>query len=120
MQTTLEQLFGVNAAQDSQALVIQKSDLPSLTPNINNSAESLLIAIILQALENFQGEITTPEGEKIVDPNNNPITYNNSVLYATLLVERFDGFIEQRSGSYVVRNTLIIHQFTEYADTEFS
>lgn len=120
MELTLQQLFGVNASQDSQSFTIAKTDYPLLTPNINNSAESLLITIILQALENFQGEITTPEGEKIVDPNNSPITYNNSVLYATLLVERFDGFIEQRSGSYVVRNTLIIHQFIEYADTEFT
>ncbi|BAT53775.1 hypothetical protein NOS3756_27380 [Nostoc sp. NIES-3756] len=120
MELTLQQLFGVNCSQDGQVIVIQKSDLPLLTPSANNTAESLLVAILLKAFENFQGQLTDPQGNKITDPNGNTINYNNSTLYLTLLMEPWKGYIERRLGEYVVRDSLIIHQYLEYADTEFS
>lgn len=119
MQLTLEQLFGVNAAQDSQ-LVINKADLPLLTPSANNTAESLLAALLLKAFENFQGQLTDPNGNKITDPQGVTVDYNNSILYELLLIEPWNGFIQQKADGYVIRDTLIIHRFTEYADTEFS
>ncbi|MEJ1932390.1 hypothetical protein WDZ92_19310 [Nostoc sp. NIES-2111] len=119
-QLTLQQLFGVDSIQDSQTLTIHKSDLPLLTPSVNNTAGSLLAAILLKAFENFQGSLTDPQGNKITDPQGNTIDYNNSILYLTLLMEPWKGYIEQRLGDYFVRDTLIIHQYLEYADTEFS
>lgn len=116
MQLTLEQLFGVNAAQDSQLVSINKADLPLLTPSANNTAESLLAASLLKAFENFQGQLTDPNGNKITDPQGNSITYNNSKLYDLLLIEPWELFIKERDNSLYVTHTLIIHQFSENAD----
>ncbi len=118
-QLTLQQLFGVNSSQDNQTLTIQKSGL-SLTPQINNTAESLLVAILLKALENFQGQLTDPSGNKITDPQGVIVDYNNSNLYETLLIEPWQGYIKERDYFLYVTDTLIIQQFTEYADNEFS
>lgn len=43
-------IFGSNAVQTSTQLIINKSDLIGLTPNINNTAESLFVSIILRLL----------------------------------------------------------------------
>lgn len=48
-EPTLAQVFGANATQDSTYLTIYKSDLTGLTVASENSAESLLAAIILKA-----------------------------------------------------------------------
>jgi hypothetical protein len=119
MQLTLEQLFGVNAVQDSQLFSINKADLPLLTPSANNTAESLLAALLLKAFENFQGQLTDPNANKITDPQGNSITYDNSKLYDLLLIEPWDSFLKERNNSLYVTDTLIIHQFSPYADTEF-
>ncbi|MCC5597967.1 hypothetical protein [Nostoc favosum] len=119
---TLAQLFGVNAVQTATELVIKKSDLVAigLTPQINNRAEQLVVAILLKALENFQGHLTDPNDNQVTDFQGRKINYDNSNLYKSLLLEPWKEFIEQRLENYVIRNTLIIHQFSEYADTEFS
>lgn len=46
----LARFFGDNAKQTNTHLIIQKSDLPSLTPKLSNTAESLLLAIILRVM----------------------------------------------------------------------
>ena len=46
---TLIEMFGSGATQDATSLTIQKSDLPRLTASASNTAESLLIAILLKA-----------------------------------------------------------------------
>ncbi|MGI2909847.1 hypothetical protein AABK37_42490, partial [Hassallia sp. VBCCA 56010] len=48
---TLAQVFGDNATQDSSNLTISKADLAAigLTASSNNTAESLLVALILKA-----------------------------------------------------------------------
>jgi hypothetical protein len=48
-QPTLQQLFGANCSQTSTQFIIDKSDLEGLTPSENNSAESLLVAILKKA-----------------------------------------------------------------------
>lgn len=48
-EPTLQQVFGTGATQDSSVLTIYKSDLTNLTASSDNSAESLLAAIILKA-----------------------------------------------------------------------
>lgn len=46
--SSLARFFGVNAKQDASYLYIQKSDLILLTPRVNNTAESLLVALLLR------------------------------------------------------------------------
>lgn len=60
-EPTLIQVFGPNASQDADELVISKTDLATvgLTPAADNSAESLLTAIIRKA----EGSLTTTAQE---------------------------------------------------------
>lgn len=48
---TLQQVFGTNASQDATTVTISKADLTSvgLVASANNTAESLLVALILKA-----------------------------------------------------------------------
>jgi hypothetical protein len=48
-EPTLAQVFGENATQDATTVTIRKSDLPRLTPQTVNTAESLLAGIIVKA-----------------------------------------------------------------------
>jgi hypothetical protein len=50
-EPTLAQVFGSNATQDANTLTISKADLTSvgLTASANNTAESLVVALILKA-----------------------------------------------------------------------
>jgi hypothetical protein len=61
MEPTIAEVFGSLATQTEDDLIIKKSDLAAygLTPSSSNTAESLLVAIFLQARgtltqENFQ------------------------------------------------------------------
>lgn len=47
----LQIYFGINVRQDNDYLYINKNDLTGLTPLVNNSAESLLIALLLRNLD---------------------------------------------------------------------
>jgi hypothetical protein len=47
----LQIYFGSGARQDNDYLSIEKSDLTSLTPSSTNTAESLLIALLLKSLD---------------------------------------------------------------------
>lgn len=47
----LARLFGSNARQDATKIYINKADLEGLTSAINNSAESLLIALLMTAMK---------------------------------------------------------------------
>lgn len=50
-EPTLTQVFGANAVQDANTLTISKADLASvgLTANATNTAESLIVALLLKA-----------------------------------------------------------------------
>ncbi len=117
---SLTQVFGEGAFQDGNILVIQKYSLLRLTPSSNNTDKSLLLAILITALEAFQGSLTDPQGGKIIDPQGITINYNNSTLYELLSIEPWRNFSLRRNGLLYVATTLIINQYSEYADTEFS
>ena len=51
--------FGLNARQNANSLFINKSDLPLLTARLFNTAESLLIAILLQVEKYESNSITS-------------------------------------------------------------
>ncbi|NWF58116.1 MAG: hypothetical protein HXY43_02045 [Fischerella sp.] len=48
-EPTLTEVFGGGATQTATTITINKSDLPRLTASANNSAESLLVGILLKA-----------------------------------------------------------------------
>lgn len=83
MHLTLQQLFGARAYQDSDHLVINKGDL-SLSAKATNTAESLLAAIVVNAVRQFEGVIQDEVNQSITDENNVPITFSNSKLYELL------------------------------------
>jgi hypothetical protein len=84
ISNTLQQLFGTNAMQDNQSLVIRKSDLPLLTPSLNNTASSLLVAILLQAWNEFEGLLVDESGETVVDETGDALGYDQRGLYEKL------------------------------------
>lgn len=117
MQLTLQQLFGVNAIQNSQILVITKSDLPLLTPFAGNTAESLLTAILLKVLENFSGTLTDEYSNPITDEYSNPIKYEQNDYYEWLkLFEWEEKYIKKRNQTDYFTDTLIIQEFEVYED----
>jgi hypothetical protein len=110
-QLTLQQIFGVNVFQDGQVLRINKSDLPLLTPSAENSAESLLIAILLKSLENFQGKINDENGEPITDEYNNSFTFDNSNQFELLSVFVFNSYLLERNSNLHVVHNIVIHDY---------
>ncbi len=106
MQLTLQQLFGARAYQDSDRLVINKGDLSNLFANATNTAESLLVAIVMNACRQFEGVIEDNASLPITDENNSPITFNNSKLYETLNI-----FYWKRQFSIYQQQPIILDTF---------
>ncbi|BAY78364.1 hypothetical protein NIES25_48380 [Nostoc linckia NIES-25] len=116
MQTlTLAQLFGVNAVQTADKLIIKKSDLSAfgLTPSENNRAEQLLVAVLLQALSNFQGYLVNESGNLLSDENGNIIGYDNRKLYELLEMFRWDAYVKKREQKVYLTETIVIHSYDE-------
>lgn len=76
LSLTLAQLFGEGASQSSASLTIQKSALAEvgLSPSASNRAESLIVALALVALRNWEGQVTAPGGIAIT-AGGKPLTY---------------------------------------------
>lgn len=49
-QSVFQSIFGINARQDINQITIKKSDLIGLSPIASNTAESLLVGIIVNSL----------------------------------------------------------------------
>ncbi|MBL1199899.1 MAG: hypothetical protein FWK04_12625 [Nostoc sp. GBBB01] len=112
---TLQDLFGVNAVQTADELIIKKSDLSAvgLTPTANNRTEQLLVAILLKALSNFQGYLTDENGNILADENNASIGYDNRQLYELLEMFRWDAYAKQRNGNVYLTETIVIHSYAQ-------
>ncbi|MBW4689599.1 MAG: hypothetical protein KME40_32035 [Komarekiella atlantica HA4396-MV6] len=85
-EPTLIQVFGNNSTQDATDLIIKKSDLIStgLTPSANNTAESLLLAIILKfkaALTDEARDTNIDQSVAVVDGFSPAITTRNNTIY---------------------------------------
>lgn len=78
---SLQQLFGANVYQDIDRLVINKGDLSNLSASASNTAESLLLAILLNAHNNFEGILVDENFESIIDETGQLISYDHSQLY---------------------------------------
>lgn len=85
-RATLNRLFGVSAMQDASKLYIDKTTLIGLTPQANNSAESLLLALLLTA------EIY------------------HSVYDSRLAVNRMNPYLIQVSSKYYFKVVLLFKQ----------
>jgi hypothetical protein len=64
-QPSLIAVFGTNATQTATDLIIKKADLPGLTPLATNTAESLLVGVLLRA------EIDLTTTARDADPDRN-------------------------------------------------
>lgn len=92
-EPTLVEVFGANATQDATTLTITKADLTStgLTPSANNTAESLLIAIVLK----FKAALTDTARDTNVDQS-------------VAVVEGFSPSITTRNNAIYLRNTISV------------
>ena len=105
---SLTDLFGKGATQTLDSLVIQKSSLVRLTPQSNNTAESLLAAILITALPAFSGSITTENGEVLTDETGQSIDYDNSSAFENLKVIKWIPFQIVRNGQKYINNQIIV------------
>lgn len=85
-EPSLTAVFGANATQTSTDLVIKKSDLSSagLTASANNTAESLLLAIILkfkEVLTDTARDTNIDQSVAVVDGYSPSITTRNNTIY---------------------------------------
>jgi hypothetical protein len=112
-EITLADLFGEGATQNSSTLTIKKSDLYGLSPRGDNSAESLLAAILLRASTLFSGYLSDENDNPIITENSELIGYENSSLYEFLNIFIWDGkhFITDGTSLTEV-NTIVSTAFT--------
>lgn len=85
-EPTLVQVFGANATQTSTDLVIKKSDLADtgLTPGASNTAESLLLAIVLKfkaVLTDTARDTNIDQSVAVTDGFSPSITTRNNAIY---------------------------------------
>lgn len=90
-EPTLIQVFGAGATQTATTLTISKADLIGLTPASDNTAESLVVAILLKAKQ----QLTTANYEANVEQN------------ITIVTPDFN------AQSLVTRNNQQYRQYTE-------
>ena len=107
LNLTLQQLFGANATQNAQSLIIHKADLPRLFTLIDNRGEQLLAAILLQAHTNFEGVITDEQNTAIINEQGKIITFDNKELYKKLSIE----YWKQQYTRSIILNTFIVKVF---------
>jgi hypothetical protein len=99
-EPTLTAVFGENATQTSTTITITKADLPGLTAAANNTAESLLIAILLRAQQqltqinqdaNVEQNVVISDGFLPSFVSRNETTYRQDTL--TVSMDKLAGSI---------------------------
>ncbi|MBD2508283.1 hypothetical protein H6G91_13505 [Nostoc muscorum FACHB-395] len=108
---SLADIFGKGVTQNATVLVIQKSDLLRLTPQVNNTAESLLAAILITALPAFSGTITTEDNQSITTEDGTPLTFDNSEAFELLKVIPWTPFQFVRRDTKYINNQIIIEAY---------
>lgn len=106
-QLTLQQLFGNSASQDSQQIIISKADLPKLTASAGNTAESLLVALLLKAHANYEGYLSDPAGNRVVDGDRIPVTYRFANYELTDLSYWKRQHFQQNQQAYILDTFLL-------------
>lgn len=111
MQLSLQQLFGARAYQDSDRLVINKGDLSNLSASATNTAESLLVAIVMNACRQFEGVIEDDANLPITDENNNPITFSNLNVYELISIFYWKRQFITYQDNPVILDTFVIENY---------
>ena len=84
MEPNITFVFGTNATQTATTLTITKADLPGLTPSSTNTAESLLVGILLRAktqLTPANQETNSEQSITIADGYTPSYAIRNSIQY---------------------------------------
>ncbi|MEH1940095.1 MAG: hypothetical protein V7L01_07750 [Nostoc sp.] len=108
---TLADIFGEGATQNATVLVIRKSDLLRLTPQANNTAESLLVAILITALSAFSGTITTEDAQPITTEDGLSLTFDNSEAFELLKIIGWTPFQIVRANQKYINNQIITESY---------
>jgi hypothetical protein len=88
----IKNLFGGLAEQNEQFLIINKADL-AINPTANNSAQSLLAAIILKASKQYIGMLTDENNAAVTDLNGNQVTFDNRSLFTQTSLTYYDRYL---------------------------
>lgn len=91
--TTLQNVFGANASQDLNYLHIDKTQLLTLVTSADNSAGSLLAAIIATAQQTYEGLIVDSSGYVLADSSGYALGYDSSDSFTDLSVNFFDWYL---------------------------
>jgi len=111
LRLTPEQLFGEGFYQDSEVIRIQKGSLPRLTAAATNTAQSLLISLILLAASNFSGYLENESGEVLTNEQDQPLEFDNASLYESLVVSFWRATPQKKYGVPVIVYTFLIEFF---------
>ena len=84
-QSSFARFFGVNAKQTAAHLHISKADLPGLSPKASDTAESILIALLLQEM-----------------------IYESNSLISRIVVERWGNQLISSNNKNFIRSFLLI------------
>lgn len=103
----IEKIFGAGFFQDANVLVIQKASLPMLIPSSNNTAESLLAAILLLASQLTKAQLTA--NSQPITINGYPLIIKNNSDYS-MICEKWDTVLFPPGKT---RCTFLIHSFTD-------
>jgi hypothetical protein len=115
---SLSDLFGKLATQDYQQVTTRKSDRPLLTISLNNRAESLLVADLLKALDNFQGDLQDHNLVTLQDHEGYPLGYDYTEDYEKLSISRWSRKFIVKFGLIFVQDTIVVNIFTPYLEDE--
>lgn len=88
---SFNKFFGVNASQDVSEIRINKADLltTGFSPLAVNSGESIVYALVLLWLKQYEGVILTPLGP-LLAPNGYPVAYQNGKQIDNLHIARWN------------------------------
>jgi len=89
---TVQQTFGNSVSETASTITFLKSELLGLTPQANNTADSILAGIINTAHQAFEGTVTDQNGVNLIDQNGIPITYDNHLYYSATWLQ-FWGYL---------------------------
>lgn len=112
---SLVDLFGKGATQDENTLVIQKASLITLTPLVNNTADSLLAGMFITALNNFKGIIVNENNQSITDEYGQSISFDNSDSFELLKIIDWKPFFFDRQEQGFINHQIIVEAYTTYA-----
>jgi len=105
MRLTHSALFGDDFYQDSQIIRISKSSLNLQARDY--PAEAILVALILRALQPFEGVITG--NGQVITGNGKTVTYNNSALYDRLVLFFWQRtFTQDKQGIPVDKRSFVL------------